>query len=378
MRKVLTVLFLHVKEFFKSPGVLVLMFIMPAVFCFIFGGIAVNSEVKKPVVNVVSNKDKLSSEIVNLLKKNDQFQWKKASLKQAKENASSQKSVAAVVIPASVGQRIAKQKSIFEVIVERKSEDYLALSPYLEGTAKWLIQTNQTLSSQQLGPVSLSDYLKELRSSKGVQLEQTVVQKNKSDNQSAITLMFVGFAIMFMMFGLSGAVSAILDEREEGTWGRLLVSPISKLQLIFGYLLSYFLMGWIEFAMIMIAMNVLFHTAWGNLLYLVPFASLVILCVVGFSLMLAGLVKTKQQAAAIGAVLIVSTCMLGGVYWSIDLVPDYMQKISMGVPQSWAMSGFKEIISGSMNGKNLLNDIVALLAFTAVFFFVGLKRMKFE
>jgi ABC-2 type transport system permease protein len=283
-----------------------------------------------------------------------------------------------VVIPKNVQQRIANQESIFEVIVERKNQDYLALSPYLQGTARSLIQTDQTLSSQKLGKDSLSEFLKEIHSMKGVKLEQTIVQKNGNENQSAITLMFVGFAIMFMMFGLSGAASAILDEKEEGTWGRLLVSPISKFQIISGYLLSYFIMGWIQMAVIMIAMNVMFHTDWGNLFYLIPFASLVILCVVGFSLMIAGLVKTKAQAAAIGAVLIVSTCMLGGVYWSIDLVPEVMKKISMGVPQSWAMAGFKEIVSGSLNGKTLLNDTMALIGFTVAFFFIGLKRMKFE
>ena len=52
--------------------------------------------------------------------------------------------------------------------------------------------------------------------------------------------MFVGFAIMFMMFGLSGAASTILDERIGGTWGRLMVTPASKLQISLGYHLLIF------------------------------------------------------------------------------------------------------------------------------------------
>jgi ABC-2 type transport system permease protein len=111
---------------------------------------------------------------------------------------------------------------------------------------------------------------------------------------------------------------------------------------------------------------------------LIPFASLVILSVVGFGLMIAGLVKTKQQASAISAVLIVSTCMLGGVYWPIDVVPDIMQKIALGVPQSWAMSGFKEIISGSLHSATLVKDTLALVGFSALFFFIGLRGIKFE
>lgn len=137
-------------------------------------------------------------------------------------------------------------------------------------------------------------------------------------------------------------------------------------------------MGWIQLAVLMVVMNILFDTTWGNLANLIPFASLVILTVVGFGLMIAGLVKTKQQASAISAVLIVSTCMLGGVYWPIDFVPELMQKLALAVPQSWAMSGFKEIISGSLHFETLLKDTLALLGFSCLFFFIGLRGIKFE
>jgi ABC-2 type transport system permease protein len=208
-------------------------------------------------------------------------------------------------------------------------------------------------------------------------VDQQILQKD-ANNQVAVNLMFVGFAIMFMMFGLSGAASTILDERTGGTWGRLMITPASKLQIILGYLLSYFLMGWIQFAVLMVAMNLMFDSTWGKLTYLIPFASLVIVCVVGFGLMIAGIVKTKQQAMAISAVLIVSTCMLGGLYWPIDIVPEVMQKIAQGVPQSWAMSGFKEIVSGSLHFGTLMKDTVALCGFTALFFIIGLRGIKFE
>ena len=108
-------------------------------------------------------------------------------------------------------------------------------------------------------------------------------------------------------------------------------------------------------------------------MYMIPFASLVIVCVVGFGLMIAGLVKTKQQAMAISAVLIVVTCMLGGVYWPIDIVPELMQKMALAVPQSWAMSGFKEIISGSLHFNTLLKDSLALLGFTSCLLFHWIK-----
>jgi ABC-2 type transport system permease protein len=70
--------------------------------------------------------------------------------------------------------------------------------------------------------------------------------------------------------------------------------------------------------------------------------------------------------------------MLGGLYLSIDLVPEMMQKLALAVPQSWAMSGFKEIISGSLHDDTLLKDSLALFGFTSLFFIIGLRGIKFE
>jgi ABC-2 type transport system permease protein len=375
MRKIWTILTLHLKEFFKSPGVLVLMFVMPVLFSGIFGGMTMNSEQNKPVVNVVLNDTEISGQILNLLTKDHHYEWKRATRQQAEKNVAAQDVAAAVVIPEDIGQRITEKQPLLDIIVQRKSETYLALSAHLEGTAGLVLRSYQ--ATTKLEADAFPKVLETITNNKGVTVEKQTIQKETKTNVEA-SLLFVGFAIMFMMFGLSGAASAILEERMGGTWGRLIVSPAGKLQIILGYLLAYFFMGWIQFAVLMTTMNLMFGTTWGKLTYLIPFASLVILSVVGFGLMIAGLVKTKQQASAISAVLIVSTCMLGGVYWPIDVVPDIMQKIALGVPQSWAMSGFKEIISGSLHSATLVKDTLALVGFSALFFFIGLRGIKFE
>jgi ABC-2 type transport system permease protein len=374
MRKIWTIAWLHLKELFKSPGALIMMFILPGLFSWIFGGIAVESEQTKPIVDVVMREEQ-GDEIFNLLKKNEHYQWNKETLQQAKENVEQQDTVAAVVIPTNIQQRIISKQHLFDIILRSRTEDYLALEPHLQGTANLIIRSYQTVAGSDA--ITLPDLLETVSSSKGVAIEKQTIQKDDT-NVVEINLMFVGFAIMFMMFGLSGAASTILDERIGGTWGRLMVTPAHRLEISLGYLFAYFMMGWIQFGVLMVAMNLMFDTHWGNLSYMIPFASLVIVCVVGFGLMIAGIVKTKQQAGAIGAVLIVSTCMLGGVYWSIDLVPEFMQRISLAVPQSWAMSGFKEIISGSLHFNTLLKDALALIGFTVIFFLIAIRGMSYK
>lgn len=374
MRRVLAIAWLHLKEFFKSPGALVLMIVMPIMFGAIFGGMALNTEVHKPLVNIVTNGGELKAELINLLKKNDSYQWKIVSEKQAMENVENEDVVAAVVLPENVKQRMQENKPLFEVIVQRETQDYLGLVQHLNGTARTIYTTYYSVEG--LDETAFPELLKSVTKIKNVNISREIFQKDDTEKE-AVNLMFVGFSIMFMMFGLSGAASTILDERSGGTWARLLISPARKLEIIAGYLFSYFLMGWIQLIVLMVAMKLMFDAEWGNMVYFIPFASMVILCVVGFGLMMAGLVKTKQQAGAIGAVVIVSTSMLGGVYWSLDIVPLVMQKIALAVPQSWAMEGFEEIISGSLHTGTLLMDTGALLAFTIVFYSIGLRLIKY-
>lgn len=377
MRRMLPILSLNLKNFFKTPGAIVLMFVMPVVFSWIFGGMSANSEKNQPVVNIVAGKSEINTQIIKLLKKDQHFKWETVSLQNAQKNVSNEKVVAAIVIPDNIEKQIENQDSLFDVVLEKKTEDYLALAPYLEGTAR-LINSSYHAVERQQNPDFLT-VLAAVAQQKGVVVEKQTVQKEADTNSGIqINLMVVGFSIMFMMFGLSGAASTILDERKEGTWGRLLISPARKHEIILGYILAYFVMGWIQFVVLLTAMKFMFDTSWGELSYLIPFASLVIITVVGFGLMMAGLVKTKQQAMALNAILIVSTCMLGGVYWPLDIVPEFMQKIALAVPQSWAMSGFKEIMSGSLDNGIIMKDTLALSAFSILFFIIGLRGMKFE
>lgn len=375
MHRIWNIQMLHLKGHAKSPGAWVLMIVMPVVFSYIFGGMAMNSETAKPLVNIVAKDDAISAEVVKLLMKNDQYDWEKVPEATAKENVVDQEAIAALVIPDNLLQRIAKDDSLFETIIQRKSEQYLGLEPFLDGTAQLLVRSYQ--ATDKISEAEFARVLSAVSTTPKINVDKEILQKN-DETKEAVNLMFVGFAIMFMMFGLTGAASTILDEKLGGTWSRMFISPATKLEISLGYLGTYFLMGWIQFAMLMLAMKLMFNTEWGNLGYLIPFASLVILCVVGFGLMIAGLVKTKQQAMALSAVLITSTCMLGGVYWSLDLVPEFMRKISLAVPQSWAMSGFEEIISGSLHTGTLMMDALVLLGFTIVFFSIGLRLVKYD
>ncbi|MGE6629160.1 hypothetical protein [Bacillus sp. NPDC077027] len=70
--------------------------------------------------------------------------------------------------------------------------------------------------------------------------------------------------------------------------------------------------------------------------------------------------------------------MLGGIYWPLDIVPQFMQNISKVIPQTLIMSGFEEIMNGLTNHSVLLVNSMMLLIFTIIFLMIGLKNIKFS
>lgn len=354
----------------KSPATIVLLFVMPLVFSFVFGSLQAGDE-EKPVVNIVESENELGIEIAKLFRQNNKYEWTTVSLEKAKKNVSDQKVIAAIVIPDDMEKRLQEKSPLFETIVYQQTEQYLALSPYLEGTA---ILVHQLFNdSMQLQEGEFQNVLRSMASNKLIELTNQSVGDLEEE---PVNLTPIGFTIMFMMFAITGAASEIHTERTQKTWQRLNTSPINKFQLLCGYLLSFFVIGWIQLGTLMVVMKIIFGVNWGNLFYLIPFASLTILMIVGFSIMLAGLTKTKHQAEVFNAILIVSTCMLGGVYWPLDIVPPIMQQISKFVPQSWMMSGFEEIMSGSINQSILNMNIIVLGGFTSLFLVIGLFKLN--
>ncbi|WP_226675374.1 ABC transporter permease [Mesobacillus jeotgali] len=376
MRKVMSIAILHLKTLFKTPSAIVLMFIMPIMFSIIFGGIgAGGSSQDKPLVLMVAAEDESNSRIMDLMSSNDQYSWLKADEKQARSSVENQEAIAAVLIAESIAENMELGKPLFQIVVQRKTQEYLALSSYIEGVGRTVIQTFEMVPEQDT--VAVNAILDQAAGRETLDISSEVIQKEESKTGS-VGMLAIGFTIMFMMFGISGAASAILDEKIGGTWQRLLTSPTSKVQVMIGYLFSYFMMGAIQLFVLMVVMNFIYGAMWGNLIYFVPFAALVIITIVGFSLMMASIVKTRQQASALSAVLIVSTCMLGGVYWPLEIVPEFMQQIAKAVPQSWMITGFREIVSGSLYIPAIRNSALILLAFSLLFFTIGLKRMKYN
>lgn len=194
-------------------------------------------------------------------------------------------------------------------------------------------------------------------------------------SQGALSTM--GFSVMFIVFTVFGSTSSVLNERITGTWKRMLASPMNKGTVVAGYGIAFFVMGWIQYAILVLASRFIFgiHVPWNGWIALV--VSLYVLAMCGIALCVANLVQTTEQQMGIGSFVAIGTCMIGGVYWPLEIEPTWMQHLAWFVPQSWTMKAFDQVTSGTITSALWL-PLGVLAAFAAIFYVTGIVQLRYS
>jgi len=156
-----------------------------------------------------------------------------------------------------------------------------------------------------------------------------------------------GIAVMMLMFGLVTCAGTLIEERDEGTLGRLMTSAVPRDSILFGKLFFTAVTGLVQLA-------VLF--AWGELLFRVgmfrkPVTLLVLAvtltaAVTAFGLLIAAWADTRKQADGVATLLILVMSALGGAWFPVHLfdLPVYAEVITRSTLTWWAMQGFNQML----------------------------------
>ena len=186
-----------------------------------------------------------------------------------------------------------------------------------------------------------------------------------------------GIGTMYAMFIIFPAAAAIILERKTWTLQRLAVMPISRAQILGGKLLARFATGMLEYA-IMFGFGFVLGVRYGNdpvaiVLLMVAF----VLAVTALTLALTSLLHNEGQARGIALFLTLTLAPLGGAWWPLDIVPQFMRTIGHLSPVAWVMDGFRSIIFFGGGLSTVIPSLAVLLAMAVVFFAIGVRRFKF-
>ena len=354
-----TIRFLLQKEFkqiFRNKAILAMVMVMPVMQLLILP-MAANYEVKNVNVAVIDNDhSSYSQKLISKITASGYFRLTgyDFSFKQAFKLIETDDADLILEIPQGFERNLVR---------ENEQKLFIAVNA-INGT------------KANLGGVYLASVIKDFNGDVRLQL----VQKGRFNQQPEIDIassnwfnpllnyhvfMVPGIlAILVTMVG--GFLSAlnIVKEKEVGTIEQINVTPIKKHHFILGKLIPFWILGNVVFTLgLIVAWAVYGIVPVGNLFLLYGFISVYLLAVLGFGLLISTFCDTQQQAMFIMFFFMMIFILMGGLFTSIDSMPDWAKVVTKFNPVSYLIEVMRMIV---LKGSGF-RDILKQLGIIAVF-----------
>jgi ABC-2 type transport system permease protein len=143
---------------------------------------------------------------------------------------------------------------------------------------------------------------------------------------------------------------AIARERERGTLEQLIVSPVSRLELVIGKILPYIVIGYVQMSLILLAGRLVFDVpVVGSLALLYVLVFVFISANLALGLFFSTLAKTQQQAMQMSFFFLLPNILLSGFMFPFEAMPRPAQFLAQGLP----LTHFLRIVRGiTLKGAN--------------------------
>jgi len=207
-----------------------------------------------------------------------------------------------------------------------------------------------------------------------LETEQIVGKDVKSP---AATRVVGGWAIMFLLFAISGSSAAFFDEKNAGLFQRVLSAPVSRAQLLLSRFLWGIVLGLTQLTTLFVAGHVLYGIdVFGHLGNLLVICTAAAAACTSFGMFIAAFSPNAQAANGLSTFLVLVMSATGGAWFPIWLMPDFMQKIGKCTVVYWSMEGFGQVLWAGSTFRELLPTIGVLLAITAGVMTLSIWRLN--
>jgi len=167
---------------------------------------------------------------------------------------------------------------------------------------------------------------------------------------------------LFFVFILTGV--SFLRERSQGTLERLMAAPVSRAEIMVGYLLGFILFAAVQ-ALIILLYTIFVlkvHYA-GSLWQIFVFQLIITVVALNLGLFVSTYARNELQVIQFIPLVLVPQFFLSGLLWPVEQMNRFLQHLSKVMPLTYSVDGLRKIM---LEGKTL-GDVWVDLAVLAVF-----------
>jgi ABC-2 type transport system permease protein len=185
-------------------------------------------------------------------------------------------------------------------------------------------------------------------------------------------------AMLLVMISALLTSIALTREKELGTMEQILVSPIRSGEIIFGKVLPYILLAFLDACLVLVVGIFLFHIPFNGSIFLCALLTILyIITALSLGILISTIAKSQQTALMFALVAtLLPTIMLSGFIFPIRSMPIILQGISYLVPARY----FLMIVRGILIKGNTLNELygqaIFLFIMSSFMLSVAWKRFK--
>ncbi len=182
--------------------------------------------------------------------------------------------------------------------------------------------------------------------------------------------------LVLMMTVIYGGVFLTLEKRD-GMLRRQSGLPVSRADIFTGKLCGRLMVGAFQTVVLLLAGRFIFHVSFGSSpAGLALLLGSYIFAVAGLATLFGAVLKTPEQASAIGWIASMVMAAMGGCWWPSEIVPRWLWHAAHIFPTAWAMDAFHALISFGKGVEAVALPAAVLFGFGLVFSALGAHYLK--
>jgi len=208
-----------------------------------------------------------------------------------------------------------------------------------------------------------------------ISFEMEKVGEVEAENPSNYVI--PGYLVMFVFFAAALGAEAIVRERQNHTLERLLATSVKREAILGGIFTGTAAKGLIQILIFWTVGILAFKLDLGlSPAAVIILSILMVIMSAAFALMLATLARTERAAGSIAVVVSLVLAPLGGCWWPLFILPNWMQFLAKITPHGWANDGFSKLMVFGADFGAAIPDMLALVGFALVFGIIAIWRFR--
>ncbi len=188
---------------------------------------------------------------------------------------------------------------------------------------------------------------------------------------------FIALEVFFFSFLLTTV--SFLRERSQGTIERLMATPVTRMEIVTGYMLGFMTFAFVQAALLLVFTVVVVRINYaGNLINVFVVEALLVIVAVNLGIYLSTFARNEFQVLQFIPLVIFPMALLSGLFWAVEDLPGLLQPVARILPLTYANDALRAIMIKGWNLAELAGQIVAMLLIGAIVLVLAATTMRRE